>query len=166
VITHRQEHTEPTAPSGGTAVPASFVVGRQVQLASQELPAAGAFTAQALQSIPQGTKRVTYAVTYTRGAAGGFPVFRHEASNGTETMRSVLQNDGSLVVTQPDGRVNVQLEELAGPQPADGTAITYELTYVLGANITATRLLVAEAGVVGTPGTIAVARTGDSGGAE
>lgn len=164
--TSRQPTEVAAAPSGGTATSSSFAVARQVHLASGALPAAGAFTAQALQAIPAGVKRVTYAVTYTRGAAGGFPVFRHESNNGTETMRNIVVNEASLTVTQPDGRLDFTQEELAGPQPADNVAITYELTFVLGADIKSTRLLAAEAGVIGTPGTIAIARTADSGGAE
>jgi hypothetical protein len=154
------------APSGTTATTTTpFVVDRTVHLASQVLPAAGAFTAQPMESVPLGTKFLTYVVTYTRGAAGGYPVFRHESTNGVETnVREPLQNDSSLVVAQPDGAVDVVMEEIDGPAPADGDPIVFYLRYELMDGATAARLLVAEKGDPANPGTVAIARTGSGGG--
>jgi len=143
------------------STPAGSTLDRQVHVASQALPAAGAFLTPAWQDIPKGTTRVTYWVTYTRGAAGGFVRTEAHYTNGTEDSREVIL-DPTLTTVQPDGRLPVQLEQLDGPQPADAGPITYALTYErLPAATTAVRLRLAEAGVVGTPGTVAVALTTD-----
>lgn len=137
---------------------------RIVHIASSALPAAGAFTSQGFQNVPKGTLRITYWVTYTRGGAGGYPVFHHEYSNGIDVAREIIQDDSSLDMTSPpNGRVDLGLEELKGPVPADDTAIKYALTFQqLPVATDRVRLLVAEAGAVGTPGTIQVVITTDA----
>lgn len=143
------------------STPAGSTIDRQVHVASQVLPAAGAFLTPEWQDIPKGTTRVTYWVTYTRGAAGGYLRSEAHYSNGSEDSREVII-DPTLVTSQPNGRLPLLLEQFEGPQPADGNAITYALTYEgLPAATRQVRLLVAEAGVTGTPGTVAVALTTD-----
>lgn len=132
---------------------------RSVHLAAGALPAAGAFTAQAAYAIPSGLGEITAWVTYTRGAAGGFPIFHVMWGNGTETGQDV-NIDSAVTVTQPQGRQNVYEQELAGPQPSGAGAITYAVAIRVPRGATAFQMLAAEAGVTGTPGTIAIAIAG------
>lgn len=148
-------------PSGTTPAPSGFLIARREHLASQTLPGAGAFTNQAFETVPAGTKRVAFWVTYTRGAAGGFPKFHVEFDNGTDQGRDVIIDSLSLTTTDPNGQFNVPLAEPAGAVPADGSAIEYVLDFDLPPNTTGVRLLAAEEGVAGTPGTIAIGFTGE-----
>lgn len=133
----------------------------------QELPAAGAFTAQAFFVYPNplgfstSVTGITFWITYTPNGAGGAPAFRLEGSNGTEIARQLIQDDGSLVVAQPEGMVNVLLETVLGP--IDPAVTVYKLPYNVDPGEIAVRLLAAEVGNVGTPGDILIAITGHGG---
>lgn len=142
--------------------PGCFVIPRFVHL-SQVLPAAGAFTSQGFYTFPPGTRGLTFWITYTRGGAAGAPAFRLEGTNGTEQARQLIQDDSSLAVTQPNATVNVEMETLLGPIPADGSAVVYKLPYTVDPGETGVRLLAAEVGNVGAPGTILIAITGEGG---
>jgi hypothetical protein len=137
-----------------------FLIGRSTHLVSQVLPPAGAFTNQAFSAVPSGTKSITFWVTYTRGAVGGFPAFRAQWSNGTETATEAVEDLGSLVVAQPFADVSFYEQTLLGPIPADGNPITYPLVFSIPDNTTSVRLIAAERGVTATPGTVAIALTG------
>lgn len=142
--------------------PFGATIDRVVYRASAALPAAGALTADPWFDLPKGTTRVTYWITYTRGAADGYAVFRPYYSNGTEEARELIQDDTSLTVTQPEGAVDTVLQVLNGPAPADGDPITFAYTFErFPAATRRVRLLAAELGVVGTPGTLAIALTAD-----
>lgn len=149
-------------PAGTVAVASGFVIPRREHLASQTLPPAGAFTTQPLETVPAGTKRVAFWATYTRGMAGGFPSFRVEFSNGTETSsRDVFIDSVSLTTTDPNGSFKVPLAEPEGAAPADGSAIEYVLDFDLPPNTIGVRLLAAEEGEPPTPGAIAIGFTGE-----
>lgn len=137
-------------------------IPRTELLESQLLPAAGAFITPEWFPIPKGTTRITYWITFTRGSATSQPVFEHHYSNGTEDAREIIQDDSSLTITAPNGVVDLALERLKGPVPADGNAITYALTYErLPAATTRVRLLAAEVGDTANPGTIQIFVTAD-----
>lgn len=141
--------------------PAGATIDRQVYVSSQALPAAGAQLDPGLFKIPKGTTRVTYWITYTRGAAGGYCQTEAKYSNGTEEANENVQNP-TLTTVAPYGILSQLLEKQNSPVPASAAAITYCLTYErFPAATTGVRLLIAEAGVVGTPGTVAVAITAD-----
>lgn len=135
---------------------------RQIHLASQALPAAGAFTSQNFFSIPAGTKDLVFFIRYTRGAAGGQPLFRAEIDNGSEQSRYIITDQNSLAITAPEGLFNFYLSEPQGPVPADGSAINYVLEYLIRGAPLGIRLLVAESGVTATPGTIQITLTGSN----
>ena len=153
------------APAGASAVTLpNWVITRTAHLASGALPAAGAFTSQAAQAIPAGTKKISFWITYTRGAAGGYPVFELLCSNGTEEIRVVLGNVSSLAVSQPNGAFDTLQLQLIGPKPQNGSALVFGYTFNdedLPAGATTTRLLAAELGVTGTPGTCAITFTAE-----
>lgn len=133
-------------------------------LVSQALPAAGAFVA-AVASVPRGTKYVTFWISYTRGAAGGAPVFRASSrpSSASAWARMPLVDKTSLTTAAPNASEDFYQEDHDGPAPADGNAVSYDLTFELPSNATAVQLEVAELGAVGTPGTVVVNWTGAGG---
>jgi hypothetical protein len=152
----------PVGAAGGSTpavTPVPATVARSVHIASAALPAAGAFTSQGAYTPAAGVARfVSFWITYTRGAAGGYPKFHLEWGNGTETALEVSFGEASAV--QPYLQQNVYQGELLGPTPTDGNAISYVLTVENTKGATQVRLLAAEAGITATPGTIAIAITG------
>jgi hypothetical protein len=138
-----------------------MIIPRTIHLASAVLPAAGAFTGQTAFDVPEGTKELLLYCTYTRGAAGGFPRFQPMYGNGTEEVQSMVIDSSSFTAAAvPQGRYNVFQEQINGPIPAAGTPILYCLRVCMEGGNTTFRLLAAEAGVVGTPGTLAITLTG------
>jgi hypothetical protein len=147
-----------TGLGGGTA--SSSAVARTVHLASVALPAAGAFTTQAVYAPVSGLSRyIAFWVTYTRGAVGGFARFKVEWGNGTETATELII-DETLTATAPTARQSGYLYELDGPVPANASALSYLVILENTIGATTVALRSAEAGVTGTPGTIAIATTG------
>lgn len=124
-------------------------------ITSSTLPAAGAFTSQSLAAIPEGHTRVTYVVTYTRGADGGFPLLRVKWGNGSDIFHSIVTVKQSVPVGA-FARRTILLEELQGPAPVDGTPITFEIPMRVPTGATTCQLIAAEGGVVGTPGNIEI----------
>lgn len=136
----------------------------RVFLASQVLPNAGAFVAGD-ESVPRGTKYVTFWITYTRGGANGSPVFRASSrpSAASAWGRMPLVDKSSFATAAPNASENFYQEDHNGPAPADATPVTYDLTFELPSNATEVQLEVAELGAVGTPGTVLVNWTGAGG---
>jgi len=127
------------------------------------LPAAGAFTSQVSFIVPTSMSEITYWITYTRGAAGGFAVFRQMFSypSGAEGQDIVLNS--ALAVVQPRARQQFYLQDLEGPQPLDASPLTFVMAMRVPRGTTRARLLAAEAGVVGTPGDVVINYTMGSG---
>jgi hypothetical protein len=140
----------------------NFVLGLQVLLAEQALPAAGAFV-NANATVPIGTKRVTFWITYTRGAAGGYPAIRisTRVSSVQDFHRVIILDLSSFAASGPIGIENFYVEELLGPAPGDGNPLRYELTIVMPANAQEFEFQIAERGVTLTPGTVSVGWSGD-----
>lgn len=158
---HEFHPTPQIVPGQGGPIAPDFVFGPETLIPSGALPAWPTFTAPAPTAGPAGSKRVTFWVTYTRGAAGGFPVFRVSASYpGGASFRIPLVDQASFLAANPNAVLKFYMEELEGPVPADGLPIKYELTFLLPANGNAF-LAVAERGVPATPGTIEVEYTLD-----
>jgi len=135
----------------------NFIIPRVVHRASAALPAAGAFDlAQAFFAVPGGTQDLTLYCVYTEGAVGGFPAYRVEVGNGTEQVRQTLIDGSSLVIVQPNATVKLAMSELNGPT---GTS-SYALEFCLKRGVTQIRLIAAERGVPGTPGTLLITLTG------
>lgn len=151
-----------TAPADSVATVTTQTVNatntrvRSVELASAALPGAGAFTAQAATAIAATTTKISYFVTYTRGAAGGYPQFQMLWGNGTEEGPEMVR-DTALIVAQPLGIEQGYQFRMYGPTPSGAGAITYVIAFDVPAGATTAKLLAAELGAVGTPGTIAIA---------
>lgn len=150
-------------PSGGTPAPSGFVLGPAAAIGSQVLPLLSADVTGA-PAVPAGTKRISFWVTYTRGAAGGYPGIRvayRNTGSGVRDYQAPIVDLASFAAAAPLADVNFYQEELKGPIPASDAPIYYELTFDLPANTVAVILKVRELGVPATPGTIAVDWTAD-----
>jgi hypothetical protein len=141
----------------------SFTIPRTEHLASQGLPAAGAWVDQAFATLEPGTTQLTYWITYRRGSATGFPLLRPQWGNDTEEADELILDESSFAATPPTGRVSVYQMRLAGPVPADNNPITYALVLDVPYGSTKARLNVSEGGDIANPGNITVAYTGGTG---
>jgi hypothetical protein len=149
----------------GTEYVSGVDIAREVHLASSTLPAAGAYTDQTALVVDEAEGEVTYMVTYTPACATGYPVFKHEIGNGTESGVEQAINPGATIATTT-ATVSLYDEVLdckALHTGAAGTAATRPITVLLGRGITTARLLAAEAGVTANPGTIAISVVGGTG---
>lgn len=141
-------HRQRTEPYGARRDPVSH-------LASGALPAAGAFTSQGFTTVEEGITEVSFVVTYTRGAAGGYPVLRPQWTEGSKTI-SPTTVDRTPESANGYARRRLYLEELQGIAPDDANPISFDVSFGVPRTATGVRLLVAEGGVVGTPGTIEI----------
>jgi len=124
-------------------------------LASSALPGAGAFTAQAFTAVEEGITVVSFVVTYTRGAAGGYPVFRPQWTEGSKTISPTVVNR-TPISSNGYARRRLYLDELQGIAPSDANPLSMDVSYEIPRTATGIRLLAAEAGATGSPGTIEI----------
>lgn len=142
----------------------SFTIPRTVHLASQVLPAAGAFTSQDFAVLPPGTREMVYWITYTRAPGfTGYPQFLVQWSNGVEEAFELVLDKGTIVVAQPAGDFNTYVEEILAPIPGSDAALSYVYEFVVPYGASGGRLLAAEKGDVNNPGSIVIAYTGGTG---
>jgi hypothetical protein len=128
-------------------------------LATQPLPAGGAFTNQPSYVIPSGVRHVTFYLSYTRGFVNGFPVLRLLWGNGVEETQETLVDSDITVLTPALSSQNMFLQDLDGPIPQDDNPVNFILYVTVPGGSKTVRLLVAEKGVPGAPGTIGIALT-------
>lgn len=145
----------PPSFSGGCA---AFEVPRTVHREFLPLPAAGAYTDQPVWRIPQGIRRVTFYVTYQRGAAGGYAALRLMWGNGQEESQETLV-DCEILVEGDESSQHLYLQELDGPVPPDSSPITFILQTTAPGGARTVRLLAAEEGVPGSPGVLGITLT-------
>lgn len=143
-------------------------IPRRVLQAAAALAAFPTFSTPAPLELPVGTTKVTFFVQYTEGAAGGRPVFRIEYWDALpvdippgEIARDItIDNAVGLTVVSPNGTFDFYMSQPQGPDPA-GATIDYIISCRdLPGGIRAIRLVAAETGVPGTPGTMQIAVTG------
>lgn len=134
---------------------------RNPHVVGATLPASSAYTNQAPFKIPDGCTGVTFYVTYTRAPGVGTcrPKFQIWIGNGAEE-GPLVTVDPTVAAAQPFGRTSLYLGEILGPIPSTDTAITFALPVVVRGGESTIRLLAAEYGAAGTPGTCAIALTG------
>lgn len=116
-------------------------VQRVVYLASQALPAAGAYTSPTQYALPQAAEKVTFYVSYTRGGAGGQAQHTIWLGNGTE-FAQVPNYDFTYTGFQ-------------GLASTSASEIVYAIPVTVGGN-SHIGLACAEYGNTGAPGTIDV----------
>lgn len=125
-------------------------------LASQTLPAAGAFTSQAGAVVPTGSTVITWVFSYTRGADGGYLLIRPKWGDGVNLWDSVTVQK-TFTTVNGRARRRLFLEELDGPRPVDASLIRFGVSVQVDRGATVAAVHVAEGGVMGAPGTVAVA---------
>lgn len=149
----------PVMPSGACC---GVEIPRVIHVPEAPLPPSGNFTGQGQYVIPRGIRRITYYVTYRRAAPGGYAIVRILWGNGVEETQSTVIDTGMSVLTSALSSQDMFLNDLTGPMPPDDNPVSFAVeTSVPGGAVTA-RLLVAERGTPGIPGTISVALTASS----
>lgn len=148
----------PVMPNPSPSACCSYEIPRIVHIPTGVLPAGGAFTSQPQFPIPTGIRHVTFYITYTRGAPQGFAAFRLLWGNGQdehqETVIDTEVQDDSLTAAQ-----SMFLQNLEGPVPVDGLPVNFVLYVTVPGGSNRVRLLAAEKGMPGLPGTIGVTLT-------
>jgi len=148
----------PTVPVFPTNQCCDFEIARAVHLLTSPLPPAGNYTNQGPYIIPPSIRNVAFYITYKRGAPGGFVNLRLKWGNGTEETNETLI-DTNIQVNEPGSRQNMYLQTLSGPTPPDDNPITFILETSVPGGSTTVRLIAAEGGVPGSPGTCGITLT-------
>lgn len=155
----------PSSPSVPVEYPSAkccaFEITRVAHL-STTLPAGGAWTDQAPFTIPSGIRHVTFYITYTRGATGGYPLLRLLWGNGTEETQSTLIDSDFTTLSTVASSQDMYLNDLKGPVPTNSNPIHFTLETGVPGGATTVRLLASEGGVVGAPGTVSISLTASS----
>lgn len=137
-------------------------IARVVHLPTTNLPPGGSFTDQPAYQIPNQVHKIAFYISYARGAAGGFGVFRLLWGNGTEETQSTLIN---LDFVQINGQSSFQetfLNDLKSPAPQTDEPINFLIETTVPGGARTVRLIAAEGGVIGAPGTVAITLTASS----
>ncbi|HEY8095938.1 MAG TPA: hypothetical protein VIE65_07540 [Methylobacter sp.] len=141
-----------------------FELSRVVHLDTQTLMPGGAFTEQPPFNIPTRVRRVAFYITYTRGAPGGYAIMRLLWGNGIEETQTTIIS-GTVFPVDPSTLVAqaMRLSDLMSPIPVTNAPVMFSLEAGVPGGATTVRLLAAEGGVPGAPGTIAVSITASTG---
>jgi hypothetical protein len=143
-------------PGGPASIPRTVVLGSQV------LPMSGAFTNQPAYAFASAIRHMTFYIKYTHGVSGGFPVLRLMWGNGFEEIASTSINAS---FSSFDGRIAAQemrISDLLGPIPNSDDPEYFMLETSVPGGSTTVRLLMAEGGQIGVPGTAEITLTGSS----
>lgn len=134
----------------------------RVARASSALPALGAWDdAPTPLSLDAYVQSVTAWVTYVRGAEGGRVALRAETSPDGVNWYATTIGGGTLTASGPVSTMELAVLAYLGPVPDDDGAIRFTVSFdVAGARHV--RLVTAEAGVTGTPGTVAITLSQDA----
>lgn len=137
-------------------------IPRIVHLASSALPPGGAFTEQPLFPIPNRVRKVTFYVTYTRGAVGGYAAFRLLWGNGYEENQETALNNALTVVSTQLVSQGMSLLDYVGPTPVSDDPVSFVLYAEIPGGAKSVRLKAAERGAVGMPGSVGITLTASS----
>ncbi len=138
------------------------VISRTVVLPEQTLPVGGQFTTQVAYVLSPKIRRVTFFVKYAQGVTGGFPVVRLMWGNGSEETQASIINGtfasfGAALATN-----QIRLNDLVGPVPNSDDPINFLIESTVPGGATSVRLLIAEGGMIGIPGSAEITLTGSS----
>jgi hypothetical protein len=151
----------PPCPPGPGTCCGEVEVARTIHLSTTVLPPSGNFTNQQPYLIPDCIKKICFYVTYAYGAPGGYALLQLRWGNGTEEAQSTLI-DLDFTPQQPLSFQNTYLQDLEGPIPASSAPITFMIEVTVPGGATTVRLVAAEGGVPGAPGTIGITLTASS----
>jgi hypothetical protein len=150
----------PPPPSGGGGC-CGFEIARSIHLPTGPLPPAGNFTNQQYYLIPQRVRHITFYVTYSRGAVGGYASLRLMWGNGTEETQETLI-DMDYATYNQFSLQNLSLQEFEGPVPPDDSPVNFMIEAGVPGGSTTVRLIATEGGVPAAPGTIGITLTASS----
>lgn len=137
-------------------------------IASRALTAAGAwYTAATAASLPgnwresPGKRQISVLVTYTSGAAGGYPKIRpvwtfNAAADGTAFLGRDTTNSGTATASAPNITIDNYLTVVNLQSLTTGSAEKVAVVLDVPPNANAVKIECAEVGVTATPGTIVV----------
>jgi hypothetical protein len=141
----------------------SIEIPRTVHIpAGTVLPIGGACTDQAVYSIPEGIRNISFYTTYTRGAVGGYPKFKLLWGNGVEETQETMVDMNFAVLSPSTVAQDMYLQNLTGPVPDTDDPVNSILHVCVPGGATTVRLLACEEGVPANPGTIGVTLTASS----
>ena len=145
----------PPSPSGRCE---SFEIPRAIHLAFGLLPPSGAYTNQAPYIIPHSIRNITFFLSYTRGILGGFPALRLLWGNGQEESQETLV-DSDISISGETSIQSMFLQELDGPTPSNNDPLNFVLETTVPGGARTVRLVAAEKGETGIPGTLIITLT-------
>jgi hypothetical protein len=137
-------------------------IPRVVHLATQILPVAGQFTNQSPYAIPHGIRKIAFYITYSRGAVGGFIALRLKWGNGSEETQATIIDRSAIKLDGEFSAQAMRLSDLMGPMPPDDSPVSFMLEASVPGGSSTVRLLAAEGGVPGLPGTVSITLTASS----
>lgn len=132
----------------------SFEIPRIVHLPTQVLPASGGYTNQPIYLIPTTVRNIAFYITYTRGAPLGSSTFKLYWGNGVDEVQETIV--GSSLVPP---LTNMALQTLQSPVPIDNNPINFIFYTSIPGGAKTVRLLAAENGQLGNPGTVGITLT-------
>lgn len=118
------------------------------------LPAAGAYTDQFPYQVPHCVRRLSFYITYQRGAPGGYATFKIMWGNGVDEYSETIVDYGN---PSP-----LSLQTLIGPAPIDDDEVKFVVYMTIPGGCVSARLLAAETGMPGTPGICSITLTASS----
>ena len=148
-------------PPVNTGSPPEVTIPRVVHLASALLPASGNFTNQPAYILPQGVHSVTFYVTYTYGAPGGYSILRLLWGDGTTEFYETLL-DNTINITDPTSNQNLYVQEFDSPRPSDSNPINFMVETSVPGGARSVRLIAAEKGNIPNPGILGITLTASS----
>jgi hypothetical protein len=98
-------------------------------------------------------------MTYTRGAAGGYPEYQLLWSNGVEETQETMIDMDFQVLSPSTVSQDMFLQNLSGPVPDTDDPMNSIFHVCVPGGATCVRLVAAEKGVTGAPGTLGITLT-------
>ncbi len=98
-------------------------------------------------------------MTYIRGADGGYPVYQLLWSNGVEETQETMIDMDFTILDPSTVSQDMFLQNLSGPIPDSDNAVNSIFRVCVPGGATCVRLIAAEKGVIGTPGTLGITLT-------
>lgn len=133
----------------------SVEIPATMHLLTGTLPSSGAYTDQAPYQIPHCIRKISFYVTYQRGAPGGNASFKIMWGNGIGEYAETIIDYGD--------QSPLSFQTLTGPTPTDDNEIKFVIYMTIPGGCVSARLIAAEAGVPGSPGTCSIILTASSG---
>ena len=137
----------------------SFEIPRTVHRATGLLPASGSFTDQTRYKIPDAIRNITFYMTYTRGADGGYPIYQLLWSNGVEETQETMIDMDFTILSPSSVSQDMFLQNLSGPVPDSNNPMNSIFRVCVPGGATSVRLIAAEKGIIGTPGILGITLT-------